>query len=146
MLNALYVLHVFATFFLCGLIWVIQWAHYPSFHFVEKARFQEFERFHQKRLTALVAFTMPLEFVTAFSLWALNTETPARIVVTLNLMMVAGLWFLTVVLQMPLHRKLAKEGYDQATVDSLIKSNWIRTALWTLRVPFVIVVGIRLFS
>lgn len=38
------------SIFLCGLIWVIQLVHYPSFHFVEDSRFIDFQAFHTQRI------------------------------------------------------------------------------------------------
>jgi hypothetical protein len=38
----------------------------------------------------------------------------------------------TVFLQVPAHRRLS-DGFDAATHDRLVRTNWIRTAGWTMR-------------
>ncbi|NIT98857.1 MAG: hypothetical protein GWN79_27120 [Actinobacteria bacterium] len=38
----------------------------------------------------------------------------------------------TVLVQVPLHRRLA-EGHDRRTAERLIATNWVRTVAWSLR-------------
>jgi len=33
---------------------------------------------------------------------------------------------------MPLHAKLDREGFSAEVISTLVRSNWIRTALWTI--------------
>jgi hypothetical protein len=42
-------------------------------------------------------------------------------------------WASTVLVQMPLHGRLGREGHVPALVAALVRSNWPRTALWTAR-------------
>ena len=56
----------------------------------------------------------------------------------LNAALLAVLWISTFLLQRPLHRELA-EGYDQAKVDRLVATSWIRTLAWTLRALLLVV-------
>jgi len=34
---------------------------------------------------------------------------------------------------MPLHGRLARDGHLPETVTALVRSNWLRTLLWSLR-------------
>jgi hypothetical protein len=45
---------------------------------------------------------------------------------------VALIWLVTFFVQVPLHNQLS-DGYDESTVHKLINTNWIRTALWSLK-------------
>jgi hypothetical protein len=42
------------------------------------------------------------------------------------------LWLITMMLFVPLHRKISAGRFDQNTLLKLVKFNWIRTALWTI--------------
>ena len=41
-------------------------------------------------------------------------------------------WLHTGVVAVPLHNKLA-QGYDPASIQRLVRTNWVRTTAWTLR-------------
>ncbi|MBN2858137.1 MAG: hypothetical protein JXN63_07025 [Candidatus Delongbacteria bacterium] len=124
---------IIVSFIFVGLIWTIQLAHYPSFHYVRKERFIEFEKFHTFRILLLVAPLMFLELVSSLALLYLNSFRLHEIIV---LIIVALLWFVTFYWSVPCHKKLLK-GKDKAVIDTLINTNWIRTFLWTLKVFIV---------
>ena len=42
------------------------------------------------------------------------------------------IWVVTLFVQVPLHNALSS-GYDESTVQQLIKTNWIRTILWSAK-------------
>ena len=46
------------------------------------------------------------------------------------------IWLITAVFFSGVHQKLTL-GYDQTVVDKLVKLNWGRTLLWTLRLLFI---------
>jgi hypothetical protein len=46
--------------------------------------------------------------------------------------LLAVIWLSTVFLQVPCHNRLVS-GFDQATYERLVNSNWIRTIAWSLR-------------
>ena len=48
-----------------GVIWVIQLVHYPSFHFINKKDYEQFQDFHMKRITYIVMPTMLIELAPA---------------------------------------------------------------------------------
>lgn len=54
---------------------------------------------------------------------------PFRIIL---LVLVLIIWISTFYTQMPLHKKLEK-GYKESIVNALVRNNWIRTFLWTLK-------------
>ena len=120
--------HAFATFFMCGLIWLIQLVHYPSFVFVAKERYTEFQRFHMFKISWIVLPVMLLELVSGALLWY---QDP-RQTWTINLVMLSLIWCSTSAIQTPVHAKLEK-GFDEKLVRRLVRGNWVRTILWSLR-------------
>jgi hypothetical protein len=46
--------------------------------------------------------------------------------------LLAAVWITTALVQVPLHRRLSA-GYDEPTGRRLVRTNWVRTALWSLR-------------
>lgn len=126
-------LELASTLLLCGLIWVVQLVHYPSFGYVAREEFARFHAFHSRRITLLVAALMPVELVTA----TLAARADPSALPLLGLALVALIWVSTALLQVPAHRKLAA-GYDADVHRRLVRTNWIRTAAWTARAVLVV--------
>lgn len=121
-----------STWAMVGLIWFVQIVHYPMFDRVGEAGFQTYEQIHQRLTTWVVAPLMLAELITAgLLLWFRPVGVPNWL-----LWMGAGLvvvnWASTAFIQVPLHTKLL-EGFDQASYERLISTNWIRTIAWSLR-------------
>jgi hypothetical protein len=49
-----------------------------------------------------------------------------------GLVLLAGIWLSTALVQAPIHGRLAR-GFDPALHRRLVRSNWVRTGLWTMR-------------
>ena len=58
-----------SAFYLTGLIWTIQWVHYPLFEMVSPDQFTKYEAAHTIAITAIVGPVMVAELVTAVA-WA----------------------------------------------------------------------------
>lgn len=124
--------HAAATWFLVGLIWVIQVVHYPLFAAVGPDRFVAYEEAHTRLITLVVGPPMAIEGVTA--LW-LIADPPAGVGRGIPLLAacVLGLVHLsTVTLQVPAHRRLSL-GWDAGVGRRLVRTNWFRTVGWTVR-------------
>lgn len=115
------------SMFLTGLIWVVQLVHYPTFHFVSEKQFVDFTSFHAKRISNIVIPVMVAEGVlSAFMV----LQDPSQLVFTLNFLMVGGIWASTFFLSVPCHKKLY-DGKNGVAIDRLVRTNWVRTILWT---------------
>ena len=117
---------------LVGLIWTVQLVHYPLFDGVGADRFAAYERRHAARITWIVAPLMLVEL--AVSGW-LAVAPPASVPAwwcRTGAAATAGIWLSTYFVQVPLHGRLAA-GFDAAAHRRLVRTNWVRTALWTLR-------------
>jgi hypothetical protein len=103
------------------LIWIIQILHYPSFLYVDRENFPQFEAFHTSRISMIVIPLMLAEAILAF------TEIKPLIIIIVVL-----IWLSTFFIQVPCHNQL-QLGFDEATIKRLITTNWIRTFLWSLK-------------
>ena len=122
-------LQIAATFALAGFIWHIQCVAYPLFAKVDAAAFPEYHREHCRRITWVVAPLMLIECVTA--LWLIFTQPNLLLVVSLGPL--ALIWISTAFVQVPLHQRLTAGGKDEAIIQHLIRTNWIRTLAWSSR-------------
>lgn len=128
----LLVANVAATWFLTGLIWVIQVVHYPLFSHADRATYPAFAEAHSRLITPVVGPVMVVELVTA--LW-LVAERPAALPVRwawVGAVLVGVIWLSTAMVQVPLHAQLGA-GYDGRVHAALVGTNWIRTVAWSLR-------------
>ncbi|MGB8852531.1 MAG: hypothetical protein WCC69_03085 [Pirellulales bacterium] len=124
---------VIASAAMCGLIWFVQVVHYPLFARIEGEVSRAFADDNQARTGRVVIPFMLVEGVTAAVIaWAPPPGVP-RWLALAGLMLVIAIWLSTALVQMPLHARLAREGHAADTVATLVRSNWPRTLLWSLR-------------
>ena len=117
-----------STSVMVGVIWVIQLLHYPSFHFINEKKYVEFQYFHMRRISFIVIPAMLIELASALLL-VYFFRSSLTIILLVPLL---GIWGITFIFFTNMHQKLTT-GYDRTTVDTLVKINWSRTALWSLR-------------
>jgi uncharacterized membrane protein len=126
-------LHLAVTAYMAGLIWFVQVVHYPLLAFVGPAEFARYEQ-RNTRITAwVVAPAMLAEFGLAVALAVLNPG----FLTWAGLGLLAVIWVSTWLLQVPAHRRLEK-GFDGAVHERLVRSNWVRTAAWSMRVGIAV--------
>ena len=128
------ILHLTATSVMVGVIWVIQLVHYPSFHFVELKQYNTFQRFHMSRISYVVIPAMLTELFTLI-LIIISMDQIDTLVLASAILLIF-IWLMTAVFFSGVHQKLTL-GYDQTVVDKLVKLNWGRTLLWTLRLLLI---------
>ena len=129
----IFLIHVYASLFMLGLIWFIQLVHYPSFFYVDKNNFSEFEKFHASNISIIVMPVMILELLTGLYIGGrAYFELPYLI----NIILIACIWASTFFLSVPAHNILSKQ-WSEAAAKKLVSTNWIRTVLWTLKALLV---------
>jgi len=114
---------------LTGLIWTIQLVHYPMLARSEEAVAAATYREHGRRIVWLVAPLMVLELAVSALLWLAGPAEWWRIA---QFGLVGVIWIDTATVQVPLHRQLCV-AHDPEAASRLVRSNWIRTGAWTLR-------------
>jgi len=117
-----------------GVIWIIQLVHYPSFHFIERNQYTTFQRFHMSRISYVVIPAMVTELFTLILI--IISIDQVNLIILASALLLIVIWLMTAVFFSGVHQKLTL-GYDQAVVEKLIKLNWGRTLLWTLRLLII---------
>jgi hypothetical protein len=115
-----------------GVIWVMQVVHYPLMRFASGEQFARFETEHQTRISWVVG---PLMLIEGVCVLAFLFAPPAGLPGWLP-WAGAGVEAIaigtTVFVSAPLHGRLNAQ-FDQAILDRLVATNWIRTIAWTGR-------------
>ena len=127
-MSLLLTIHLAATLFMTGLIWFVQVVHYPLLACIPADEFSQYEKGHKLRTTFIVAPVMGFELLSALALVFMVDS----IWLWINLLLNAAIWLLTAFVQVPLHVRLER-GFDRSAINALVRSNWLRTALWTGR-------------
>ena len=136
-------LHFSLTFFMTGLIWLIQLIHYPTFSFIEKKQYKQFQNFHMNRIFYLVAPIMILElFSGAYFFFFYFSES---IFFSINFILNILIWMITLIVFVRIHRKLL-DGFKASLYKKLILSNWSRTFLWTSKCIFIFIYKVEIMK
>ena len=141
--ESLFLINAAASLFMCGVIWFVQLVHYPSFRQSQSPVFINLHRAHVSRTGLVVIPPMIIEL--GSSAWL---AARAEFLTSLNmagLILVVALWISTFLIQVPIHRKL-QQGFNRLLVDRLVKSNWIRTLLWSLKAGLSVMGALWLLS
>ena len=130
----LLLIHLISTSLMVGIIWVIQVVHYPSFHFIGNSRYISFQKFHMERISYIVIPVMLVESISGFLL----IYDELNLILLISMVLLLSIWMLTAFFFASVHQKLVS-GYQLEMVTRLVKINWIRTLLWTLRLLLLII-------
>ncbi len=126
-MNIILIIHAFACWFMCGLIWLVQVLVYPNFKIVGQNEFQSFHEFHLKRITWIVAPLMVVELGSSIWILFLNQNS----IYWANLFSVILIWGQTAFVNIPSHNRLS---FDiEKTKLEMVSGNWPRTVIWSTR-------------
>ncbi len=128
MLLVTIIIHAAATWAMTGLIWFVQVVHYPLMRAVGPAGFAAYHAAHSRLTTLVVGPLMLLE--AGCAIWLAVARPSAAS--WAGAVLLAVVWGATFLISVPRHARLAS-GFDSAVIDSLVATNWIRTAAWTAR-------------
>ena len=130
--NTVLIANLVSTWYMVGLIWMVQVVHYPLFAKVGPEQYESYQTSHQTLTTLVVGPPMLVEIATAVLLiWIRPVAVPDWLVYTALILLVV-VWSSTAFLQVPCHEKLTT-GFDASVHSRLVMSNWIRTVGWTAR-------------
>ena len=125
-------LNLVSTWYMVGLIWMVQCVHYPLFAKVSAENYVEYQQLHERYITLVVGVPMIVELVTAILLLNYLPKGVSAAWVWAALVLLVVAWLSTAFLQVPCHSKL-NIAFDADVHRRLVNSNWIRTISWTLR-------------
>ena len=130
--NILLIFNCFSTFYMIGLIWMVQIVHYPLFALVGRSDYQQYQARHQALTTLVVGPPMLIEAFTSVLLawYPPHGVNYGLIFAGIGLMFL--IWISTAAIQVPCHGRLAS-GYETTAHRRLVLSNWFRTIAWTAR-------------
>ncbi len=126
------ILQSVVTYALTGLSWCMQLVHYPLFSYVERDRFPDFLRKHQKRIALCV---IPLMVVECFLALLTLVVAPAGIISILTYVLL-GLVLVVWASMFCVHLKEQEsltDGFCQKSLKKFMTASWIRTGAWTCR-------------
>jgi hypothetical protein len=132
MMKLNFLVHIGATLFMMGAIWIVQVVHYPLFNRVGRAEFAAYEIDHNNLITLIVGPVMIIEALTALYLLAERPSSIPALMPVLGLVLVGVVWFSTMFLQVPQHSILSM-GFNENAYRFLVDSNWLRTLAWSAR-------------
>lgn len=137
--TALFVLHFVVTCGMGGIMWFVQICYYPNLAVVGRDAFVEYQRAHIRRINRIAWTMLFLELITAIVLACVPHDREVWSSLVVNLALLLGIWWSTFFVQVPLHHRL-EQGWDEAAHLRLLRTNWFRTVVYTLRVALVIAV------
>ncbi|MDX2175960.1 MAG: hypothetical protein SF028_05770 [Candidatus Sumerlaeia bacterium] len=130
--EALALLNAALALSMTGLIWFVQVVHYPLFLNVADAQWPAYHDAHTRRTTWVVAAPMVGELAASLLLAWMVWDGPLRWLGAGSAACAVLLWAATFLVQVPIHELLAQAPH-RPSMRLLVESNWVRTALWTVR-------------
>ena len=127
-----FLLNISSTWFMVGLIWLIQIVHYPLFKFIGNNEFQTYHNGHSVLITPLVGTVMIIELISSILLVVFPPKNVSITIPIIGVILVFIIWASTAFLQIPQHNALLK-SYGFEAHNLLVQSNWIRTLAWSMR-------------
>lgn len=125
--------HAGVTLIMVGVMWSVQLTIYPQLRSVSAADFVPYITNHSRRMVAVLAPFAPLELLLALLVFLIRPGGVSAAMALASGGLLAVAWVATGVWFAPIHGRLQAGGHDAGLVDRLILSNWIRTALWSIR-------------
>lgn len=124
--------HTAATWYMVGLIWMVQIVHYPLMAHVGRDQFVEYEKLHTYWMTWIVGPPMILELISAVWLLRVRPHGTSMPYLWSGAALLVVIWGSTQFIQVPCHNALTK-SFDANVHHWLVSSNWIRTIAWSTR-------------
>jgi hypothetical protein len=108
-------------------VWLAQAIMYPSLEHIEENVFVEW---HQTYSTRIAFFVIPLLCGQAIIV-GIMIYYGGSFLTLLSVAMIALCWASTFGLSVPCHARLQRFGKDLTVIRKLVRTNFIRTILWT---------------
>ena len=144
MINSILLANFVATCLMTGVIWFVQWVHYPLLAKVPVDRAVETAIDHQRRTGQVLAIPMAVEGFTTLGLLIIRPESVHIFWPWFGAVLLAVALGSTVFVSVPLHAKMA----TNPTADvgqRLVVTNWPRTIAWSLRAVVCSVMILQIF-
>ena len=113
---------------LVGIILMTQFITYPLFQFID-SNFKTYHKTYTKRMGYVVAPLMILELLLVVKI---TTQHYSNTIILLIGVLTLIIWLSTFFIQVPVHNSISKKKPENQIIF-LIKSNYIRTLCWLLK-------------
>ena len=123
-------IHLIATSMMVAIIWIVQILHYPTFLFINKKQYTDFQQFHMNKISYIIVPIMAVELFSGLGILFIIQIQQISFYVSFALLIL--IWMITGLLFTKYHSDLSKK-YNEETILQLIRFNWIRTLFWTMR-------------
>lgn len=132
MIEIVLLVNFVATAVMTGVIWFVQWVHYPLLAIVPVDRAIETAVEHQRRTGQVLALPMAAEGVTTLWLLFSRPDAVSLVLPWVGAVLLAMALGSTVFLSVPLHSKMATNPTAEVG-QRLVVTNWPRTLAWSAR-------------
>ncbi len=125
--------HAAVSLALAAVLWLVQLVVYPAFLWIDPARFCEWHRGYTGAVTWVVAPLILLQ--TAGVAARFQTAQRGDPVWVVEALCTIAAWAVTVWVSVPIHGRLQDElppDVRLAAMQQLVRTNWLRTAAWTV--------------
>lgn len=137
--SSVFILHLVSTSIMVGVIWIIQLVHYPTFLFIDKQKYMKFQEFHMSRVSYIVMPTMIAELFSGIYILFYNNVLMVNTFFLLASFSLLLNWVITALVFVKIHNGLLIK-YEKNIILLLVKLNWLRTILWSLRLVFLAII------
>ena len=111
-----------------GVIWTVHVVHYPLMAFTGPEHSAAYQRRHVRQISLLVVPLMSIEAIAAVAIFIAQPGMLSLV----GVLLLVGIWGVTGAMSVPAHDRL-QFGYRREPFELLMRSNFMRTALWTAR-------------
>jgi len=95
----------------------------------------KFQDFHMNRISYIVIPAMTVELFSGLLIIYLGLKNDALFII--SIIFLTLIWISTALLFTPIHQKLTS-GYKSSLIKKLVKTNWLRTILWSFRLTLLL--------
>lgn len=109
-------------------LWLVQLIIYPSFKQISKDLILSWHKTYQSRVCIIMGPIMLMQ-IYDITIDFIHTISPLS---TIRFLLLVSSWLLTVLISVPLHRKIERNEELNKSIDRLIRTNLPRTFTWTV--------------
>ncbi len=132
------------SFWVLGQIWFVQIVVYPLFTKVGEREYVDYHRFYTSRIPLVVILPGFASFLLPIALAFFGPAVPVWMTAANIVTGIVGL-LVTVLLEIPRHGRLERNGKSEATIAELIRYNWPRTASITAQTAVTLAMRVWVF-
>jgi len=132
-------INLLSTILIAGILWFVQLVHYPLFNEIPAKNFINYGYYHSRKVSGIIKPLFIVDFTTLILLLILLGSNLSTNLMIVNVTIFIITIVLTQIIFIPIHQKLSKSPNSQ-TISQLIRLNWIRTLIWSLKVVFMLII------